>query len=556
MLAELRIKNLALIEELALTFEPGFNVLTGETGAGKSILVGAINLILGSRASSDLIRRGSEEAEVQALFIPQDATGLTARLQELGLPEEDQVIIRRVLPRSGRNRIYINGALATLSQLSALGGDMVAVSGQHEHQRLLDPDQQLLFLDQFGGLMPLREEMSRAYNAMTEIESKASGLKKEIHRAKERLDLYQFQAREIEEAGLTPGEDDELDQERELIRNAEKIYSLVQQSYDRLYGASGAVIEVLDMIRQDLERAIKMDGRLEPVFGQVQEAFHQLDDAAGTLRGQVDQYNFDPDKLAQVEDRVALLNRLKRKYGPTLDEVIRFGQEAAGHMDSIADMESRLTDLESEAAQNRETALKTARRLSKDRQEAARDMADRITEVLRSLGMPQLEFDIFFQPQPENPAPGSLGWDEVIFMIAPNLGEELMALSKIASGGELSRAMLGIKSLLAGQDNIQTIIFDEVDTGIGGAVAEVVGRKISELAQFHQLICITHLPQIAAFGGSHYQVYKSIQGKRTITGIKSLSEKERIEELARMLGGEQPTRTTKALAREMIARHQ
>ena len=516
MLAELRIRNFALIDKLDLEFGAGFNVLTGETGAGKSIIVGAINLILGERASSDSIRQGQEEAEVQALFTPADLAPVNGVLAEQGLPEGDEVLVRRVLAKTGRNRIYINGALATLAQLTAIGRELVVVSGQHEHQQLLDPDRQLLLLDQFGGLLPLRMEMGRLQAEVTRLSGRKAELERKIKEARDKTDLYEFQAREIEAAGLSLGEDEALEAERNLVRHAEKIFRLVKGSYDRLYGESGAIVESLDMVLSDLQQVAPLDPRIGPTLNQVQDAFHQLDDAANFLRDHLEQIVFDPARLDEIEERLALINRLKRKYGGTLSEIFDHARNVSRNLDTTAELERRLGALTQELAAAEAATVSMADDLSNRRRDTALDMSKRVADQLRSLGMPKLEFEIGFRPRPLGGRPGMVGWDEIDFMISPNLGEDLRPLSKIASGGELSRTMLGLKSLMAGQDRIQTVIFDEVDAGIGGAVAEVVGRKIQELSGFHQMVCITHLPQIAAFGGYHLRVFKEVRGERNL----------------------------------------
>ncbi|MBU2550396.1 MAG: DNA repair protein RecN [Proteobacteria bacterium] len=554
MLNELAVQNFALIESLRLSFGPGVNALTGETGAGKSIIVGAINLILGGRAAADLIRRGSDEAEVEALFVPEDRGAAAGRLDELGLPGGDEVLIRRVLSRGGRNRVYVNGSLATLAQLSTLGRDLVAVSGQHEHQRLLDPDYQLLLLDRFGRTIDVRSRMAAAHERMVSLKDQVRGLEADLREAREKAELYEFQVEEIRAAAPVPGEDEDLERERALARNAEKIFTLVAEAYERLYGERGAVIEGLDHVGTDLEKAAGLDERLEAAAVQVREAYHQLNDAAHVLRDHLDKLTFEPARLEEIEDRLARLNKLKRKYGPGLADVLNFEKQAAGRLDDLAELERRLEKARNEAEAARTEAMNTAGELSRRRRAAAEVMARAVADVLRGLGMPKVRFELAFEPRAEDGPPGPLGWDEVQYLISPNLGEELMPLARIASGGELSRAMLGLKSLLAGQDRVATVIFDEVDAGIGGAVAETVGRMLRQLAAFHQVICITHLPQLAVFADRHLMVFKEERGRRTVTDIRPLSEEERIDEVARLLGGAQPTRTSREAAREMIER--
>lgn len=553
MLLELNIRNFALIDSLALTFGPGFNVLSGETGAGKSIIVGAINLILGGRASADMIRQGQDEAEVQALFSSREASVLNSKLAELGLPENDETIIRRVITKTGRNRIYINGTLAALTQLSALGNELVAVSGQHEHQRLLDEDFQLLYLDQYGGLVPERERLSEVFDLFTDKKEEAARLKRKIKETREKAELFEFQSREIQDAGLSPGEDEELERERNLARNAEKIYLLVKESYDRLYGEAGAVVENLDSVRSSVEKASALDDRLSGSLEQINDAYHQLDDAAVFLRDHLEQITFDPARLEEVEDRLALITRLKRKYGPTLGDVMDFGLRAENHMNVLEDMQYELDKLLQQVRETEEQLKELALDLSEKRKYASEKMSVAITEELRSLGMPRLDFEISFLTSPNSEKAGPTGIDRIEFLVSPNVGEPLMPLARIASGGELSRAMLGLKSLLAGKDKMQTLVFDEVDSGIGGGVAEVVGRKLYELSTRHQLLCITHLPQIASFGANHFRVFKEVRGDRTVTDIRPLSKEDKVQEIARMLGGIEPSDKTKAAAEEMVA---
>jgi len=554
MLNELSVKNFALIEELSLSFGSSFNVLTGETGAGKSIIVGAINLILGGRAFTELIREGADEAEVQALFLPADPEALGRRLEELGLPAGDEIVLRRVISRAGRNRVYINGSLATLTQLTTLTRDLVSVSGQHEHQQLLDPERQLLLVDQFGDLRPRRAEMSEMYGRSAELKARLAALEKDLQEGRRQVELTRFQVQEIEAVGLRPGEDEDLDQERRLVRNAEKIYSLVKGSFDRLYGEAGSAIELLDAARTDLEKAVNLDHRLTAVLAQIDGAYHELDDAARTLREHLDKITFDPRRLEDIEDRLALISRLKRKYGPTLDDVLDYGRRAAEQLGRLEDLELERERLRSQAEKSGEQAKALARELSEKRRAAALKLAEAAARELRTLGMPGLEFSVSFSAGADQVEPGPLGWDQVEFLISPNIGEELKPLARIASGGELSRVMLCLKSLLAGQERVQTIIFDEVDAGIGGAVAEVIGRKIKDLSGFHQVVCITHLPQIAVFGQNHHLVYKEVRGRRTVTDIRPLQADEKTVEIARMLGGVALTAKTLEAAREMVER--
>jgi len=559
MLSELSIANFALIERLELSFGPGFNVLTGETGAGKSIIVGAVGLILGGRAASDLIRDGHDEAEVRAVFSMPGDRDYSARLEELGLPVEEAVLIRRVMSRSGRNRVYINGAPATLAQLTGLSQDLINISGQHEHQELLSPDRQLMLLDQYGGLRLERAEMGLTFDRLTALKNKTVSLAGRIREARDRAELHEFQVGEIQDAGLRLGEDEELARERDLIRNAEKIFTMVQEGFDRLYGQAGAVSEVLDEVRRNLGRAAELDPRLADQAGQIEESYYQIEEAARSLKNHLDGLTFDPDRQEEVEERLALIGRLKRKYGSTLAEVLDYGASVTADLNRLDDMERELKAVKEDLEKERQKAAALASGLSEKRLKAADRMSEAAVEELRSLGMPQLKFSVrLSSPGGDRSSgdlePGPTGWDEVEYMISPNLGEPLKPLAQIASGGELSRTLLGLNALLAGQNKVMTLIFDEVDSGIGGAVAEAVGRKIKALSRFHQVLCITHLPQIAAFADKHHQVFKEVRGKRTVTDIRPLSEPERIEEVARMLGGIKPSAKALEAAREMVVR--
>ncbi|MBW2621481.1 MAG: DNA repair protein RecN [Deltaproteobacteria bacterium] len=513
MLSDLLIINFALIERLELSFGTGFNVLTGETGAGKSIIVGAVNLILGSRASTDLIREGCEETEVQAAFIPPESGAFNQSLIELGLPRDDNLVIRRIISRTNRNRIFINGSPASLTQLTRLGEELVSISGQHEHQRLLDREWQLLLLDQYGNLMADRAVMEKESRAFSDLRNKISSMEKKISRAREDIELHESQVREIREANPRPGEDTALEQERGLIRNAEKIYNSLQQSYEKLYGQTGAVTEILDDVRGDLARMAELDNRLSEQAGQLENAYHQITDAAQALNEYLDRLTFSPERQEEVEDRLALITRLKRKYGPELTMVMEFSRRVEAELDSLAALERDLEVKKNETDLAEKKFRGLADRLTKDRRSAAAKMSRAVKKELRTLGMPKLEFDISFSERPDSRIPGPTGWDEIEFLISPNLGEDLKPLAQIASGGELSRTLLGLNAILAGQDKTHSLIFDEVDSGIGGGIAEVIGRKINTLSKFHQILCVTHLPQIAAFAQNHHLVFKEVRRK-------------------------------------------
>jgi DNA repair protein RecN (Recombination protein N) len=336
------------------------------------------------------------------------------------------------------------------------------------------------------------------------------------------------------------------------MRNAEKISNSLQLSYEKLFGQTGAVTEILDDVRSDLHRVVELDDRLSVQAGQLEDAYHQITEVAQALRDHLDRLTFNPERLEEVEDRMAMINRLKRKYGPELSDVMEFSRRVESGLDSLAAMEKNLGTKINEAAQAEEKIRELADRLASKRRGSASKMSKAVIKELRTLGMPKLEFEISFVERPDSKIPGPIGWDEIEFLISPNLGEELKPMAQIASGGELSRTLLGLNAILAGREKTHSLIFDEVDSGIGGGIAEVIGRKIKALSKFHQILCITHLPQIAAFAQNHHLVFKEVKGGRTVTDIRPLSGEERIEEIARMLGGVEPTAKTLDAAREMV----
>lgn len=553
MLSHIQITNFALIESLELTFESGLNVLSGETGAGKSIIIGALNLILGGRASSDVIRDGADQAQVQAFFhLNKDGLqGLP--FSEFGLSPTTDVIIRRVLNREGANRVYLNGTLITLAQLALFSEELISISGQHEHQNLLDPDHQLMLLDRYGGTVSEREKMEEAHYYLQKKSNALEAERKKLVLAGEKTDLFKFQLKEIEAASLIANEDHDLEEERDLIRNAEKIFTSVSSAYEKLYGDRTNVIGEIDGIRAGISEAAELDKRLGPISKQIDDAYYQLNEAAEDLRGHRENLVFEPARLEEIEERLLEIFRLKKKYGQELNEIFDYADNLKKELQSLSNLESKLALLEDENNSAALACLKIASELSRKRQVQAKKMSINVVQELRDLGMPHVKFSVSFI-ESENKTIGATGLDQIEFLISPNLGEEVKSLARTASGGELSRSLLGLKAILANSEQVQTLVFDEVDAGIGGGIAEVVGRKLKNLADFHQVICITHLPQIAAFGGNHHLVFKEIRGKRTVTKIRPLNKGEKLQEISRMLGGLTPSDKTREAAREMIDR--
>jgi DNA repair protein RecN (Recombination protein N) len=562
MLRELSIKNFAIIDDLSITFEKGLTVLTGETGAGKSIIINAVNLILGGRASPELIRSSKETAELEALFeVPPESP--VARVAEgQGFDLSDGLLIRRVIQKNGRHRIYMNGQLATLQLLSTINEHLASISGQHAHQGLLRAEQHLLVLDQFGGLTKLRGKVAEYHQKMLMLIEKYARLKRQHIEQTEHLELLRFQCQEIHQSAITPWEDKELEEERQRLKNAHQLYETVGRCVERLYGAEGAAVEHVTEVARELQALRSIDGSLAPVAKRVEEAFFQLEDVANDLRGYLHHVVFDNERLEAVELRLDLLQRLKRKYGGSLESVLAYGKEAEEGLERLSMLPEQIAEVEGELDDLYERLCEVCRKLSRKRRKAAEKLSAKVQQELKMLEMSGTRFEIRFKPNPvgEDVDPRLLlgieatGTDRADFLIAPNVGEDLRPLAQIVSGGELSRIILALKGILARQESVETLIFDEVDAGIGGSVAEVVGKKLQALAHFHQVICITHLPQIAKFGTHHFKIAKSVFRGRTRTTMTALHGDERVKEVARMLGGVKVTEKTLDHAREMMTR--
>ena len=565
MLRELSIKNFAIIDDLTVRFEKGLTVLTGETGAGKSIIINAVNLILGGRASPELIRSSEETAELEALFEVPPETPAARAAQEQGFDLTEGLLARRVINRNGRHRVYINGRLATMQMLSTINEHLASISGQHAHQSLLKPEHHLLVLDQYGGLSELRGNVSRCYQDMLPLIRRRDTLKRQLTEQSERRELLEFQCHEIDQSQIAPQEDEDLEQERQRLKHAERLYEGAGRCVERLYGEHGAVLEHLTEVGRELQTLGQIDQALTLMAERVESASFELEDIANELRGYLQNIVFDSDRLEAVELRIDLLQSLKRKYGGSLDSVLAYGKEAEEELKRISFLPDRIAEVEEKVDRLYEKICKMCRELSEERKKAAERLSAKVQHELASLGMSGTRFEVRFKPSPvdesgdphfllDNSGIEATGIDRVDFLVAPNVGEDLRPLIQIVSGGELSRIILALKAILATRESVETLIFDEVDAGIGGGVAEVVGRKLQSLARFHQVICITHLPQMAQFGKHHFNIAKRIYRGRTRTTITPLHEEARVKELARMLGGVKITKKTLDHAREMMAR--
>ena len=556
MLKDLSIRNFAIIDELKISFPEGLTILSGETGAGKSIIIGAIGLLLGERATADLIRSSEDSATVEASFDIRDRKDIKARLEEMGFSAEGELIVKRVVSRSGRNRIYVNGNMATLASLSALSESLINICGQHEHQVLLNADSHIDILDEFGGLLPSRSEYSRLYGDYQDLRSRLEALRDIQKRRSEREDFLKFQLKEIENAGVKAGEDEALSDEKRILAHAGRLLEIAEASHEALYGRQGSILAELSRIISQVReiRGIDPEFRVSPE--ELDSVTIQLEDAALALRDYMKKLPQDPARLNEIEERLELLSKLKRKHGGSLESVLRtweaVEEELRGLETVTGDIERITEQISLREAQLRELAAI----LSRERAKTATILEKAINGEIRSLRMEQARFKVRFdKPSISGDAGATLhakGADTLEFYLSTNVGEELKPLNRIASGGELSRMVLAMKKVLARTGSVGTVIFDEVDSGIGGATAEVVGRKLKDVSRHHQVICITHLPQIACFGDGHYRVAKGVSGARTKASVQMLNDRERLEEIARMLGGVRVTDKTRDHAKEML----
>ncbi|HET9752781.1 MAG TPA: DNA repair protein RecN [Myxococcales bacterium] len=549
MLELLRVRAFAIIDELEVHFAPGFNVLTGETGAGKSILVDALHLVLGGRAQADSVRTGAEEAEVQALFRPRDPAACDARLLSLGLPAAGaELVVRRTLQREGRSRAWVNGSLATAAQLQAATRGLLDISGQHEHVGLLDAALHLDLLDAHAQLGGLGAEFSAAFAALAQAEKARAQLDADESQRAQRTDWLRFQLDELEKTAPQPGEDERLAQERRVLAAAEKLRGFAEEAEAALAESQAA------RAAKRLEDMAAIDPSLSPLAQAVRGAAAELDEASRELSRYAARAGGDPQRLEEIDERIEVLRRIARKHGGTLAAALEHRARMQAELASLENHDEELARREAEVKRLGALAQALAQQLSEKRRAAAGAFSKAVAHELSALGMAQSELSVRFNPVGEGAIQGlgPRGLETAEILLSPNPGEELRPLARIASGGELSRVLLAVKRVLAGSDPVDAYLFDEVDAGIGGATADAVGRALAAVARGRQVICITHLPHIAVFAGKHLTVEKEVLKGRTHSRVLPVDGADRVRELARLLSGK-TTEVALEHARELLA---
>ncbi len=538
MLRFLSIRHLAVIDQLELELGPGLTVLTGETGAGKSILVGAVALLVGGRASADLVRTGEDAAAIEAIF---DG------------PDGREILVRREISAQGRSRAFIDGSLATSAALRELSQALVDLHGQHEHQVLLDPRSHLDVLDAYAGADSDRAAVADAYTGWQRARAERDALAAAQRESAAKAEFLSFQLTEIDRAAPKAGEDEELTATRQVLANADKLQRLCDEAYDGLYEGDHAALAMLGVVWKKVESLTAIDDRFAAHLAARETVKPALEDLAYFLRSYAANIDASPARLQEVEDRLAALERLKKKHGPTLDDVMRKAEQLRSELHSIEHGSERAAALDATLADARQQFLDKARALSSRRRAAAPTFARALERSLGELAMAKTRCEVRFTDPVSDTGWTERGIEESEFYISPNPGEDLKPLARIASGGELSRIMLALKTLGSTDAQGKTLIFDEVDTGVGGAVADVVGARLQNLSKRFQVLCITHLPQIAAYGQSHFSITKAVRQGRTSTRVERLNATARQEELARMIGGAEVSASVRASAREMLA---
>lgn len=550
MLQELSIKNFAIIDEVTVSFTNGMTVLTGETGAGKSIIIDAVNLLVGGRGSAQFVRYGEQKAEIEGLFYLQASHPCHKKLKEYGIDiEEGMLVLRREISSNGKSVCRVNGKLMTISILRELGSTLVDIHGQHEHQQLMNEYFHISLLDQFGQeeIFDALKAYKAVYKEYEEVHNKLSELNTNEQQLAQRLDLLQFQLQEITGANLQLNEDVYLEEEKNCLDNFEDIFKAIHSGYEGLQG-EGRGLDFVGHVMSHLEAAVELDERYKPLEESVANCFYMLEDVTSSLRNELELLEFNPERQNEVEFRLNEINQLKRKYGATVDEILEYSSQVEEEIEMIQNRDSRVEELEKRLVSLHEDLLLEANQLSNVRKKWASKLEKAIHNELEHLYMDKAIFQIHFQSKKESDD----GIDHVQFQISTNPGEPLKPLSKVASGGELSRMMLALKTIFTKHQGTTSIIFDEVDTGVSGRIAQAMAEKIQKISVDSQVLCISHLPQVAAMADTHLLISKKISGQRTQTIINQLNKKEKIKEISRMISGAEITEITKKHASELL----
>jgi DNA repair protein RecN (Recombination protein N) len=560
LLQELSIKNFAIIDTLSLSFEEGLTVLSGETGAGKSIIIDAIHLLVGGRGSAEYVRHGEKKAEIEGLFIlDDDSHPCHEKASSFGIEiEEGMIVLRREISNNGKSVCRVNGKLVTIAIMREIGGSLIDIHGQHEHQELMNEHLHLSLLDQFGG-----KEIDVNTASYREVYKEYSTLYKQLTRLNEndkemahRLDLITFQLKEIQEADLKLNEDEELIEEKRKLMNFERLYESLQTSYNSIQG-EGKGLDWTGLAMSHLETAADLDHQFQKTLEAVSNAFYVLEDAVHQIRGNLDQLEFEPDRLDLIETRLNEINGLKRKYGSSVEEILAYSSKIEEEIETILNKDSHVEELQNKLQSLEKDLIVEAKILTQSRKKWAKKLTVSIHEQLKQLYMDKTKFEVRFnEKNKEKPFSFSQfkkdGWDHVEFYISTNPGEPLKPLSRVASGGELSRIMLALKTIFSKHQGITSIIFDEVDTGVSGRVAQAIAEKIYQVATHSQVMCISHLPQVAAMADSHLFISKRLIKGRTSTSVKRLEEQEKVSEISRMISGVEITDLTQEHAKELL----
>jgi DNA repair protein RecN (Recombination protein N) len=560
MLLELKIENFAIIDKQTLFFKPGLNIITGDTGAGKSIIIGALSLILGARVTPELVKSTKKEAIVEALFSIPKESEIKNELALCGIESGDEMLIKRIISKEGKNRVYINGSIVTLNILNKLSYNLIDISGQNHHKFLLSPESHIDILDNFANFVSLRIEMRKSYDRLISLIEELDNLVYLEKNKEEYIELLNFQLEELTRANLKKGDEEELKEERERLKNIGKLFDFTKELQEILYEQENSVSELLSLSIQKLEKIKSFDKELENFSSVIENTRIQIEELYYSILTYNKKLVFDPQGLNEIEIRLDELNKLKVKYRvKNIGELLYKKVEIQKELEIINLRDEKVKELKEEIFTERERANKIAIELSKKRKEAATKLKSKVEEELKTLSMDKTIFQVKIE-NIENIVKlnGSgvgftpKGIDQVLFLISPNPGEELKPLNKIASGGELSRMFLALKRIITNKEGTSTLVFDEVDSGIGGVTAFVIGKKLKEISCFHQVLCITHLPQIACCGDLHYKVEKISKADKTTTFVKELEYNERLEEIARMLGGVKITEKAMEHAKEML----